>query len=151
MRHARIFIASRNVPTLRVWAFVCLFFTFSDGMWAQESSPSKAPSSDWTNVIAIDLGSNVQIDLTSRQRAIGHLVSVTADGVTLSVRRTDTTIPRKAIRRVTPLGDRMTARSAKRGFIIGAVAGGLMALWEPRATACHGGRFWQAAGELSGH
>ena len=146
--------AFRKVSTFRTWAFVCLLLTFSDGMWVQESSASKLPSSDWSGVIALGIGSDVQIDLASGQRVIGHLVSATADGVTLSVRRTEMTISRETIRRVALRGDRMTTRSAKRGFIIGAVAGGLMGTLGTKSNRLSWGAFlagsWGAIGALIG-
>lgn len=77
-------------------------------------------------MIALQADSDLRIELVSGQQATGRLLSATADGVTLSAGRTDMTVFRGTICRVALLGQRRTARDAKRGFIIEAVAGGLM-------------------------
>ena len=93
-----------------------------------EPAAAMEQTSEWANVTALGTGSDLRVDLVSGERATGRLASTTHNEVTLSVGHTERILSRETIRRVVLLGRRMTVRHAGRGFVVGAVFGGLLGM-----------------------
>jgi uncharacterized membrane protein YgcG len=118
--------------------------------WLLASSIGYAQS-DWSAVTALPSGTRVRIEAERGRYAQGVLQAVDDMQITLQKKPPAT---RADIRKVELLGAHQTARFAKRGFIIGAVAGISMSYATAQrskgAWALFLGGSWGAIGALIG-
>lgn len=96
---------------------------------AQQPHPEHAltvdRSGDWTALERMPGGALVRVELATGRSAQGRIASVDDDGLSISVEESRHTFQRLDIRKVL-LVQRQTGTKAKRGLVIGAVAGGLV-------------------------
>jgi hypothetical protein len=79
---------------------------------------------DWSAVMTLTEGTALRLDLSTGSSTSGRLVSVKTTQITISTEGSNRTLLVPDIRRVAVV-ERRTRQKARRGFIIGAVAGGL--------------------------
>lgn len=84
-----------------------------------------AAPDDWSAVTRLATGSALRVEVSAEPSTTGRLVSAQTNQVTISAGSSQRTFLRPEIRRVV-LVQRRTGQKAKRGFIIGAIAGGLV-------------------------
>jgi len=84
-----------------------------------------AASDDWSAVTRLATGSALRVEVSAEPSTTGRLVSAQTNQVTISTGSSQRTLLRPEIRRVI-LVQRRTGQRAKRGLIIGAIAGGLV-------------------------
>jgi uncharacterized protein YcfJ len=104
-----------------------LMAIFSSGCAARSAvavSSALAPD-DWSAVTRLATGTALRVEVLAEPSTMGRLVSVQTDQVTISSRSSQRTFLRPEIRRVA-LVQRRTGEKAKRGLVIGAIAGGLV-------------------------
>lgn len=80
---------------------------------------------DWSVVMQLGTGSTVCVEDTARNVVAGHLVRADGGGITIAVGPSPQTILRASVQRLF-LIERLTATKAKRGWLVGTVAGGLV-------------------------
>lgn len=91
---------------------------------AAASGNASAPD-DWSAVTRLAPGTTLRVEVSAGSSTTGRLVSAQTNQVTIWVGSLQRTFLRPEIRRVV-LVQRRTGQKAKRGFIIGAIAGGLV-------------------------
>jgi len=85
-----------------------------------------APASDdWSAVTRLATGTSLRVEVSAEPSTTGRLVSVQGNQVTISSGSWQRTFLRPEIRRVV-LVQRRTGEKAKRGLVIGAIAGALV-------------------------
>lgn len=133
------------------------------GVVAQEPLPSQ-PALDgertdsWSRVADVPVGRVVRVEFGAEHSVRGRLVSVEADGLSIQDGHSPRTILRSDIRKVMVV-QRQAGRKAKRGLVIGAVAGGLMGRLTAGSTriawmsflAAEWGAIGAAIGAIDGH
>lgn len=100
---------------------------------AQEP-PTPAPHLGWNNVSALSVDSEVEIQTMEGRTASGRLVQAEPMALIISRGGRHQTLRQDEIRRVVVIR-RQTARLAKRGFLVGVIAGGV---WGIVATRSNG-------------
>ena len=80
---------------------------------------------DWSAVARLATGTALRVEASAQPSTTGRLVSVQTNQITISSGSSQRTFLQPEIRRVV-LVQRRTGQKAKRGLIIGAVAGGLV-------------------------
>jgi uncharacterized protein YcfJ len=111
------------------------------------------PVGDWERVARVPVGTALKVEDRSGTVTEGWFASTEADRVTLQRRTGHVAIPRTDVKRITA-PHRQTASGAKRGFKIGAVAGGLVGGLATRSNRPAWAAFlalgWGAIGALIG-
>jgi hypothetical protein len=116
--------------SLRIIAW-CVFTVMFGGQVLAQQLSIVGPT-DWTAVISLTSGSEVQVDLVSGQRATGRFVSATADDIHVAWGGAERTFAQRTVRRVVLVGRRQTGKYAKRGLLVGGLAGGLVGALAPQ-------------------
>lgn len=83
---------------------------------------------EWTAVVALQPGVSLEVERRPRLLYEGLLLVADADALVLDHAGERIAIPRDEIARVVRVGERLTARYAKRGFLVGAALGILQSL-----------------------
>ena len=111
----------------RVGLIFTLMAIFSSGCAARSVVALRnAPASDdWSAVTRLATGTSLRVEVSAEPSTTGRLVSVQANQVTISSGSWQRTFLRPEIRRVV-LVQRRTGEKAKRGLVIGAIAGALV-------------------------
>jgi hypothetical protein len=104
---------------------VVLWFTVSAAAATAQAVGTQALPPGWDRVLALSVDSEVEIQMLTGRTAKGRLVSAEPMAVTIAAGNRHDTLRRDEIRRVALIGRHQTARLAKRGLIIGAIAGGV--------------------------
>lgn len=105
----------------------CVLIIASSVTTLAEQSP--VARADWTAVTSLTGESTIEIELVSGERLTGRFRSATADAVRVSVRGEERALLQRTIRRVALVGRRTTGKQARRGLIIGGLAGGVVGAW----------------------
>ena len=90
-------------------------------------------SSDWSAVMRLDPGSSVRVEDAAGAAVAGRFVRADGDGVTLAVGPASQTVLRAAVQRLL-LIERLTATKAKRAWLVGTVAGGLLGAFAAKSN-----------------
>jgi hypothetical protein len=101
------------------------------GGHALAQQPSIIAPTDWAAVISLTTGSEIRVDLVSGQRGTGRFVSATADDIRVAWGGAERTLAQRTVRRVVLVGRRETGSYAKRGLLVGGVAGALVGAVAP--------------------
>jgi hypothetical protein len=108
-----------------VWALTLMAMS-SAGCAARAAVLQKAPASDdWSAMAQVVTGNVLRVELAAGRGLAGRLLSLQTDQVTIMVEGSQHTVRRAEIRRVF-LMQRRTGQKARRGLLIGAIAGGLV-------------------------
>jgi uncharacterized protein YcfJ len=127
--------APRAGPIVRLWmtaaeaqgTFALVAILSSGGCAARSATAlgnTSAPD-DWFAVTRLAPGTVLRVEVSAGSATTGRLVSAQTNQVTISAGSSQRTFLRPEIRQVV-LVQRRTGQKAKRGFIIGAIAGGLV-------------------------
>ena len=82
-------------------------------------------SSDWSAVMRLGTGRSVRVEDTAHNVVAGQIVRADGDEITIAAGPSPRTVLRASVQRLF-LVERLTATKAKRGWLIGTVAGGLV-------------------------
>ena len=110
-----------------LWTFTLVAILANGGCAVRSPAAlgnASAPD-DWSAVTRLAPGTALRVEVSAGSSTTGRLVSAETNQVTMSVRNEQRTFLRPEVRRVV-LVQRRTGQKAKRGFIIGAIAGGLV-------------------------
>lgn len=109
-----------------VWAFT-LMAIFGSGCAARSAAALESVPAphDWSAVAGLATGSAIRVEISAGPSTTGRLVSVQMNQVTILAGGSQQKFLRPEIHRVV-LVQRRTGQKAKRGLMVGAIAGGLV-------------------------